>query len=111
MSLSAGTASYLRAPNLVASASSGHADAFGAEAQRVEVASPLVARADAQAEAGRQLAFRAGPMVKERHRVAGEHDELVGRTVSINGEDAFVLGARPERGRTTTLLTVLRRLG
>jgi hypothetical protein len=111
MSLTGEDAAYLQQASLRVRAADGTVAAnFGADAVTIRAQSPLQERSDAAAEAQRQLAFRAGPLVPETHRVAGEHDQLTGRTVTIDGETCFVTGCAPQAGRAVTLLSVLRRL-
>ena len=107
------TASWLQSPELIAEAAR-DASAFGTSATDSRIGSPLADKADADAEAARQLAFLGPATVVDQLRVEGEQVGLIGRCLpfAVDGQAAaagFVLGAQ-ELDTGGTLLTVLRRL-
>lgn len=111
----AGLAEWLRAQALYATAG-GEAPAWGDRALETELISPLAMRADAEAEAARQLAFLAGPLVLDQHVVDGLRADLIGRVVTLEGDTldyqagvaGFVVSVQEGEGVTT--LGVLRQL-
>lgn len=114
----ASLAEWLKAAALYAPATdAGVAAAWGVRAIETEIVSPFAERADAEAEAARQLAFLSGPLVLDRHVVDGQRRDLLGRTVAIDGDDldypagvlAFVIRVEELDGNLTAL-DVLRRL-
>lgn len=94
----------------------GTADPAWSDGQESKSISPLALRADAIAEAQRQIAFVGGPVVREQAEVPGARCDLIGRPVVLTGPGlgyeeglpVFVIGAA--EGEATTVLTVLRRL-
>lgn len=78
----------------------------------------IATRADAEAEAARQLAFMAGPLVIDNHLLLGRWEPYRGQVITITcnrlgydaGVDVFVLGAEDVMASGTSRVTVLRRL-
>ncbi len=78
----------------------------------------LATRADAEAEAARQLAFMGGPLAIDSHLLTGTWAAFRGRVITItgnrlgyqDGKDVFVLGAEDDRAAGTSRVTVLVRL-
>jgi hypothetical protein len=91
---------------------------FGALARVTEVMSPLALAAGADAEAARQLAFLAGPLVLEVVVVKGLRIDLIGCPVTLTGDrlgyeaspSVFVLGVEEHDAVELTTLVVLRKL-
>ena len=91
---------------------------WGATAATSERVTTIALLADAEAEAIRQLAFLGGPLVQERHLVAGAHAGLLGQVVTLTidqlgydaGAEVFVIGAEDRLAAGVSWLTVLRRL-
>jgi hypothetical protein len=114
-----GFAEWLKARALFAtSADAGVAAAFGADAIESEILTPFALKADADAEAARQLAFLSGPLAIDQHVVAGLRSDLFGKAVTIvtsklgydAGKPVFVIGAEEAEDREETTLTVVRKL-
>ncbi|MCP9222736.1 hypothetical protein MKP08_08260 [Erythrobacter sp. LQ02-29] len=82
------------------------------------VSSPLALRADARAEALRQLAFFDSPLAVETIEVPGRHAHRIGTALPLFADEegyregplVFVIGAE-EREGGVTLFTVLRKIG
>ncbi|MGE4321761.1 MAG: hypothetical protein AB7E60_01875 [Sphingobium sp.] len=119
MNVDAEFGAWLRSACLIAvSSSSALEAAWGDLAAVGDLVSPLANKADAQAEAARQITLFGVPMVIEILQVAGLRVDLVGRPVTLTASRAgyagsltvFVLGAREVDGVERTNLTVLRRL-
>lgn len=111
-------ADWLGSTEVLATATDNPAAAkWGALAIDTRISSPLAFRADALAEAGRQLAFRPGPLDVDILRIPGLHLDLVGKVVTLTaakggydaGVDVFVLAADETDPDGGTKLTVLRR--
>lgn len=91
---------------------------WGTRAQTTERLSPLALKADADAEATRQIAFLGGPLVEDEHLVLGAWSDKLGQVVTITGDrlgyaagvDCFVIGVQDDRAAGTSRLSVLRRL-
>lgn len=91
---------------------------WGTLAIDTAIASALALKADAVAEAARQLAFRPGPIAIETLRVPGLQVGMIGKVVTLTadkggyaaGVDVFILGADEIDGAGGTRVTVLRRL-
>jgi hypothetical protein len=92
---------------------------WGDKAASSTIMSPLAFTSEAVAEAARQATFLAGPLVRDRHVVAGLQHDLVGKIVTIRGDrlgytdagvEVFVLGAVEANDGNTTELSVLKRL-
>jgi hypothetical protein len=83
-----------------------------------EIVSCIAIKADAEAEANRQLSFLAGPLVVDRHRIKGRRDDLLGEPVTLGidklgyaaGEACFVIGVEEAETGDETYLTVVRTL-
>lgn len=119
MSVDAEFAAWLGAPclNAVASSSSLEA-AWGKLAAAKESVSALAEKADAEAEANRQLTLFGAPMVVEILQVPGLRVDLIAKPVTLKasrsgyttGVTVFVLGAKEIEKIERTNLTVLRKL-
>ncbi|MDE2171318.1 MAG: hypothetical protein KGJ57_18135 [Sphingomonadales bacterium] len=89
-------------------------------AQTTSRTTTIASRADATAEAARQLEFLggSGPLVVDEHQVQGAWCPYLGRivTLTINklgydaGLDVFVIGAQDNTATGLSTLTVIRRL-
>lgn len=96
------------------------ADRWGATALTKERQTTIATKADAEAEAARQLAFMGGggPMAIDDHVLLGQWARYRGRVITITGKrlgyaggaDVFVLGAQDVQATGTSVVTVLRRL-
>lgn len=94
---------------------------WGATALTPERVSPLATKADAEAQADRELAFWShGPFATELHQVGGtDWAASIGRVVTLTinqlgydaGLDVWVLEIDADRATGLTELTVLRPLG
>jgi hypothetical protein len=90
---------------------------WGDSAITAERMTSIAFKADAAAEAGRQLAFMGAPCVSEAHLLPGEWRGYVGQVITITidklgydaGLDVFVLGVEDD-GSGLSTVTVLRRL-
>lgn len=111
-------AEWLGRDEVIAVATNAAAEAkWGAIAIDTAISSPIAFKADAIAEASRQLAFRPGPLDVEKLRVPGQHVGLIGKVVKLTaakggyaaGVDVFVLDADETDAGGGTILTVLRR--
>ncbi len=91
---------------------------WGDVALTTERMTTIALKADAVAEAARQLAFLGPAAVIDEHLLVGEWRELRGRVVTLtadrlgyeNGVDVMVLAAVDDRATNTSRVTVLRRL-
>jgi hypothetical protein len=107
---------WLKAVALYAPATD-DATAWGDSAVETEIISPLAFRADALAEARRQLNILSGPFALDEHIVEGRLASLIGKTVALSGDrlgyeiapTVFVIGVA-EQANNTTALTVIKRL-
>ena len=87
-------------------------------AGETEILSPFALKADAEAEAARQLAFLSGPLAIDTHLVPGLRSDLFGQAVTIAssrlgygaGRPAFVIGVEEADAADQTTLTVLVKL-
>lgn len=78
----------------------------------------IATKADAETEAGRQLAFMGGPLASEEHLLKGEWASFIGCVITLTidqlgydaGLDVFVIGAQDDRETGVSRVTVLRRL-
>lgn len=92
--------------------------AWGDLAVTGEIGTPILNKADAVAEAGRQHNFMLKPMVTETVEVPGLRIDLVGKPMDFyadgggyaGGQRVFVLEAQEQAETETTVLTILRRL-
>lgn len=111
-------AEWLRSPELVELVEDlGILAAWGDLATDSQISSPLALRADAAAEATRELAFLGLPLAVETIEVAGAQAALVGEARRISADVPEYAAAQPvfviaadEREGGVTLLTVLRRV-
>lgn len=119
MSVDAEFAAWLGSICLNAVASSAELDAaWGKLAMAKDLVSALANKADADAEASRQLNLFGAPMVIEVLQVAGLRVDLTCKPVTLtaarsgyaNGATVFVLGAKELDKIERTNLTVLRKL-
>ena len=116
MSVEQDYAAYLKADALYVTKTAEDAAQWPAGKQ-VEMTSPMATIAGGQAEAARQIAFQAGPKVRDTAVVAGRRGDLIGKAITgriaklgyDDGVPAFVIGAA-EQTDGTTVLTILRRL-
>lgn len=91
---------------------------WGSLALTTERMTTIASKADAAAEATRQLAFLGPPAVIDEHLLVGEWAAYRGQVITLTikrlGYDAgvavFVLGAEDDRAAGTSRVTVLRRL-
>ncbi|MEO7469621.1 MAG: hypothetical protein ABIV36_21630 [Sphingobium limneticum] len=96
------------------------ADRWGATALTKERQTTIANKADAEAEAARQLAFMGGggPLVVDDHVLLGQWARYRGQVITITGKrlgydagiNVFVLGAQDALAAGTSVVTVLRRL-
>ncbi|MCB2085050.1 MAG: hypothetical protein H6919_11155 [Sphingomonadaceae bacterium] len=116
--VSSSLAEWLRAPELVELVEDAAVLAAWTDlAADSATSSPLALRADALAEAQRQIDFLGLPISVEMIEVAGRQSQLVGEARRIEADVAeyaapqsvFVIGA-DERDGGVTLLTVLRKV-
>lgn len=119
MSVDAEFAAWLRSTSLVAVTSSAALEAaWGELAATSESVSALAAKADAEAEASRQLDLFGVPMVVEVLQVHGLRIDLFAKPITLMapragyaaGATVFVIGAKELDGVERTNLTVLRKL-
>lgn len=119
MSVDAEFAAWLGSACLNAVASSSALDeAWGTLAAMGELVSALANKADAEAEAVRQIDLFSSPMVLEVLQVGGLRIDLVCKAVTLTasragytaGATVFVLGAKELDQVERTNLTVLRKL-
>ncbi|MFY9350112.1 MAG: hypothetical protein WBL20_10315 [Sphingobium sp.] len=93
---------------------------WGNSALTKERQTTIATRADAEAEAARQLAFMGagGPLVIDQHLLRGRWEPYRGTVITLTGNklgynsgvEVFVLGAEDALGAGTSRVTVLRRL-
>lgn len=92
--------------------------AWGDLAVTGEIGTPILNKADAVAEAGRQHNFLLNPMVIETVEVPGLRIDLVGKSMIFyadgggyaGGQRVFILSAEEQAEVQATTLTILRRL-
>lgn len=93
---------------------------WGDRAQTTERMTTIATKADAAAEAARQIAFLGGggPLVIEEHSLVGEWAAYLGRVVTLKidrlgydaGLNVFVIGAEDDRASGISTVSVIRRL-
>lgn len=91
---------------------------WGETAETSERVTTLAVKADAEAEAARQLAFLGGPLVEDEHLLIGQWGKYLGQVITLSidkfgydaGIDVFVIGAEDDRATGTSRVRVLRRL-
>lgn len=119
MSVEADFRAWLQTSSLMAIANSGELEAAWGELAAVnEVVSALALKADADAEATRQIDLFGAPMVIEVLQVAGLRVDLFAKPVMLtapragyaSGANVFVIGVKELDGVERTNLTVLRKL-
>lgn len=117
-SIDAGYADWLKAPALWSSTANGSLPAgLDASARESEIISPLVTKAAADSEGGRQMGILGSPVALDPHVVKGQRRDLIGKAVTLRndllgysaGIACFVVGA-DEREDNTTVLKVVRKL-
>lgn len=95
-------------------------DRWGATAVATSRVTTIATKADAEAEAQRQIDFLGGtgPIVIEEHQLAGVWAPYQGQVITLaidrlgydDGLDVFLLGAQDNRATGLSTLTVARRL-
>ena len=116
MSVSSDYAAYLKAPGLYAAADRPNAGSW-ADGVTLTRDSSMATVAGGQIEAGRQIAFLGGALVRDAGVVPGRKGYLLGRAIIgrhielgyAAGVTAFVIGAE-EQANGTTKLTIIRKL-
>lgn len=91
---------------------------WGDKAMTTERMTTLALKADAIAEAARQIAFLGGPLVDDEHLLKGEWSAYLGQVITITGTglgyeagiDCFVIDVQDDRSAGTSTVRVLRRL-
>jgi len=93
---------------------------WGSSAQTTERVTTIATKADAAAEAARQIAFLGGggPLVAEEHELPGAWRQYQGRVINLTidrlgydaGLNVFLIGAQDNGANGTSTLTVIRRL-
>jgi hypothetical protein len=93
---------------------------WGATAQTTQRVTTIATKADAEAEAARQIAFLGGngPLVIEDHEVVGSWAAYLGQVITLTidrlGYDAglqvFLIGVQDKLSSGLSTLTVIRRL-
>ena len=93
---------------------------WGSSAQTTERVTTIATKADAAAEAARQIAFLggSGPLVIEEHELVGAWRQYLGRVINLTidrlgydaGLNVFLIGAQDNGANGTSTLTVIRRL-
>lgn len=91
---------------------------WGETAETSERVTTIAVKADAEAEADRQLAFMGGPLVEDEHLLIGQWAEYLGRVITLSidrlgydaGIDVFVVAVEDDRATGTSRVRVLRRL-
>lgn len=91
---------------------------WGDRALTTQRMTTIATKADAIAEANRQLAFMGGPLAIEEHMMTGEWGDYVGQVITITGTrlgydagvNVFVIGAEDNRATGLSNVTVIRRL-
>lgn len=115
-----GFANWLRAGALYVAAASPNAAAWAGKGIETEIVSPYATRPGGLAEATKEAAFLAGPLVRDTVVIAGARKDLIAQPVTLTmvlarlgytagGVAAFVLGAQ-EQDNGTTILNVVRSL-
>jgi len=95
-------------------------DRWGATAVATSRVTTIAVKADAEAEAQRQIDFLGGtgPIVIEEHQLAGVWAPYQGQVITLtidrlgydDGLDVFLLGAQDNRATGLSTITVARRL-
>lgn len=91
---------------------------WGDDAQTSERMTTLAHKADAEAEAARQLDFLGGPLVIDTAELRGTWTAYIGEVITLThddlgydgGVDVFVIGAEDRHSAGTANITFLRRL-
>ena len=91
---------------------------WGDKALTTKRMTSIAGKADASAEAARQLAFLGPAAAIDEHLLVGEWGNYRGQVITLKiarlgydaGIDVFVLGAQDDRASGTSRVTVLRRL-
>jgi hypothetical protein len=74
---------------------------WGDRAQTTERITPLAAKADAEAEAARQLAFLGAPMVEDEHLLIGAWAAFIGQVIILESEQLGYFDGTLELGGAT----------
>lgn len=81
-----GFAQWLRAPALYTNApNSGLPAGLQGQALESEIISPLLSKAAADSEAGRQIAVLGGPLAVDQHIIKGQRADLIGKPITLSG--------------------------
>lgn len=96
----------------------GAAASWGNKAVTTTVISPLVSKADADAECARQAAFLSGVRAQDTAVVKGQRRDLIGKAITLNGDRlgyeagaiVFVIAADETAIVGCTVLKVIKRL-
>lgn len=91
---------------------------WGDSARTTERLTTIASKADAEAEADRQLAFLGGPLAIEEHELVGTWCGFLGQVITLSidklgyaaGLDVFVIAVSDNRAAGTSRVTVARRL-
>ncbi|MCX7284412.1 MAG: hypothetical protein NTX28_10265 [Novosphingobium sp.] len=91
---------------------------WGETAETSERVTTIATKADAEAEAARQLDFMGGPLVEDEHLLKGQWAGFLGRVITLTidklgydaGIDVFVIGVEDDYAAGTSRVRVLRRL-
>lgn len=94
------------------------ASRWGDAALTTERLTTIASKADAEAEALRQLTFLGAPAVIDEHMLEGEWAAYLGSVINLTsdqlgydlGVDVFVIGVEDDRSVGTSRVTVIRRL-
>lgn len=110
-------AEYLKSEALFASVASPSGVAWAGRAVESQIISPLYFGDDAAAEATRQAAFLAGPLVEDVLIIPGQRKDLFLKAITADGDKLGYSGGKPcfvigfnERDDGHTELTVVRSL-
>lgn len=91
---------------------------WGDAALTTERMTTIASKADAEAEAVRQLSFLGPPAVIDEHLLAGEWAAYLGQVITLTGDqlgyelgvEVFVIGVEDDRAVGTSRVSVIRRL-
>lgn len=90
---------------------------WGVTAQTSERMTTIASKAEAEAEAARQIGFLGGPLFIDHATVPGEWSAYIGLVITVTidklgydaGEDVFLIGAQDNRAAGTAEITIIRR--
>ncbi|HQS70913.1 MAG TPA: hypothetical protein PLM58_14870 [Novosphingobium sp.] len=91
---------------------------WGETAETSERVTTIATKADAEAEAARQMAFLGGPLVEDEHLLMGQWAGHLGQVITLTidklgydaGVDVFVVAVEDDRVTGLSRVRVLRRL-